>query len=113
MSIIGIVLGVIAIGLIFWFRKDQQMTNDLVDGDVRAMENSYKALMDDFTNYQVDNERKIYEFERDLEIKGKKINRQIEAANKRMDQMNKSLPSIIGQVVGQIEFSQDTINRKM
>jgi hypothetical protein len=26
--------------------------------------------------------------------------------------MNKSLPSVIGQVVGQIEFAQDTINRK-
>ena len=112
MYIIGIVLGLIVIGLIFYFKKSQQMTNDLVDGDVRAMENSYKALMDDFTNYQVDNERKIAEFERDLEIKGKKINRQMEAANKRMDQMNKSLPSIIGQVVGQIEFAQDTINRQ-
>ena len=30
-----------------------------------------------------------------------------------MDKMNKSLPSIIGQVVGQIELAQDTINRKM
>ena len=113
MSIIGIVLGVIAIGLIFWLKKDQQMTNDLIDSDVKAMENSYKALMEDFTNYQIDNERKIAELERDLEIKGKKIDRQMESANKRMDQMNKSLPSIIGQVVGQIEFAQDIINRKM
>ena len=37
----------------------------------------------------------------------------MEAASKRMDNMNKSLPSIIGQVVGQIEFAQDTIKRKI
>ena len=27
MEIIGIILGVIALGLIYWFKKDQQMTN--------------------------------------------------------------------------------------
>ena len=113
MSVIGIVLGTIAIGLFIWLKKDQKMTNSLHEGDLQAIENSYKALMDDFTNYQIDNERRIHEFERDLEIKGKKIDRQMEAANKRMDQMNKSLPSVIGQVVGQIEFAQDTINRQM
>ena len=107
MSIIGIVLGVIAIGLFIWSRKDQGMTNDLVEGDIEAAKHAYNSLMDDFTNYQVDNERKIAEFERDLEIKGKSIDRQMEKANKRMDQMNKSLPSIIGQVVGQIEFAQN------
>ena len=105
LGIIGIVLGVIAIGLFIWSRKDQNMTNDLTDRDVRAMENCYKALMEDFTNYQVENERKITDLEKQLEIIDNKNNR-------RMDQMNKSLPSIIGQVVGQIEFAQDTINRK-
>ena len=105
LSIIGIVLGVIAIGLIFWFRKDQKMTNDLTDGDIRAMENCYKALQEDFTNYQVDTERTIDELSKQIEIKNNN-------ASRRMDQMNKSLPSIIGQVVGQIEFAQDTINKK-
>ena len=104
MSIIGIVLGVIAIGLAFRFYRDQQQTNDLIDSDVRAMENCYKALMEDFTNYQVENERKITDLEKQLEIN-------INSSNRRMDQMNKSLPSIIGTVVGQIEFAQDTIKR--
>ena len=106
LGIIGIVLGVIAIGLFIWFRKDQIMTNDLTDSDVRAMENCYKALMEDFTNYQVDSERKIAELEKQLEIK-------TNSAERRMDKMNKYLPSIIGQVVGQIEFAQDKINRQI
>ena len=105
MSIIGIVLGIIAIGLIFWLKKDQQQTNNLIDSDVRAMENCYKALMDDFTNYQVDNDRKITQLEKNLEYQNNKF-------NKRIDKNEKNLPSIIGRVVGQIEFAQDTINRK-
>ena len=105
MYIIGIVIGLIAIGLIFYFRKDQQMTNDLVDSDILSLENGYKALMEDFNNYQIDTNRKIADLEKQLEIKSNN-------AERRMDKMNKSLPSIIGQVVGQIEFAQDTINRK-
>ena len=105
LSIIGIILGVIAIGLVFWSRKDQNMTNDLTDSDVRSMENCYKALQEEFTQYQVDNERNIAELE-------KRVIRNQQDHNRRMDKMNKSLPSIIGQVVGQIEFAQDTINRQ-
>ena len=105
MYIIGIVIGLIAIGLIFYFRKDQQMTNDLVDSDILSLENGYKALMEDFNNYQIDTNRKIADLEKQLEIKSNN-------AERRMDKMNKSLPSIIGQVVGQIEFAQDAINRK-
>ena len=113
MSIIGIVLGVIAIGLIIWLKNDQKMTNTLHEGDLIAAKHAYEALMDDFNNYQITNERKIAKFEKDMEIRFKSRDRQMDAANKRMDQMNKSLPSIIGQVVGQIEFAQDTINRQM
>jgi len=113
LSIIGIVIGLLAIGLFIWLKNDQKMSNDLHEGDLEAAKHAYEALMDDFNNYQIDNERKIAELERDLQIKGKKIDRQIEAASKRMDNMNKSLPSIIGQVVGQIEFAQDTIKRKI
>ena len=105
LSIIGIVLGVIAIGLFIWLKKDQDMTNDLIDSDVKTVENCYKALMEDFTNYQVETDRKIADLEKQLEIKSNN-------AERRMDKMNKSLPSVIGQVVGQIEFAQDTINRK-
>jgi len=112
MSIIGIVLGTIAIGLFIWLKKDQKMSNDLHEGDLIAAKHAYEALMSDFNNYQITNERKMAKLEKDMEIRFKSRDRQMDAANKRMDNMNKSLPSIIGQVVGQIEFAQDNINRK-
>ena len=99
LSIIGIVLGLIAIWLIFHFRKDQQMNNALYEGEVETSKHAYKALMDDFNNYQIDNERKISELEKQLEIKTKNIDR-------RMDKMQKSLPTVIRTVVGHIEFAR-------
>jgi hypothetical protein len=113
MSIIGIVLGVLAIGLIIWLKNDQKMTNSLHEGDLIAAKHAFEALMSDFNNYQIETDRKIAQLEKDMEIRLKSRDRQMDAANKRMDQMNKSLPSIIGQVVGQIELAQDTINRQM
>ena len=113
MSIIGIVLGTIAIGLFIWLKNDQKMTNVLHEGDLEAAKHAFEALMSDFNNYQITNERKMAKLEKDMEIRFKSRDRQMDAANKRMDQMNKSLPSIIGQVVGQIELAQDTINRQM
>ena len=99
LSIIGIVIGLVAIGLFIWLKNEQEMTTDLIDSDVRSMENCYKALMEDFTNYQVDSERKIAELEKQLEIK-------TNSAERRMDKMNKSLPSVIRNVVGHIEFAK-------
>ena len=106
MSIIGIVLGTIAIGLFIWLKNDQKMTNSLHEGDLIAAKLAFEALMNDFNNYQITNERKIAKLEKDMEIRFK-------SRDRRMDNMNKSLPSIIGQVVGQIELAQDTINRQM
>ena len=104
MSITGIVLGVIAIGLIFWFRKNQQKTNELVNIYLDNCETGMNAMMEDSNNYQVKTDRKIAELEKQLEIKSK-------SQDKRMDKMQKELPSVIGRVVGQIEFAQDRINR--
>ena len=112
MSIIGIILGTIAIGLFIWLKNDQKMTNVLHEGDLIAAKHAYEALMSDFNNYQIETDRKVTQLEKNLEYQNNKLNKQSDSASKRMDQMNKSLPSIIGQVVGQIEFSQDTINRK-
>ena len=113
MSIIGIVLGIIAIGLFIWLKNDQKITNSLHEGDLIAAKHAFEALMSDFNNYQITNERKIADLSKELEMVRNKAHQWDKAAHNRMDKMNKSLPSIIGQVVGQIEFSQDTINRKM
>ena len=113
MSIIGIVLGVLAIGLFIWLKNDQKMSNSLHEGDLEAAKHAYEALMGDFNNYQITNERKIAELAKELEMVRNKAHQWDKAAHNRMDKMNKSLPSVIGQVVGQIELAQDTINRQM
>ena len=106
MAIIGIALGLVAIGLIFWFKKEQQQHNEWFYGETEASEHGYRALMEDFTNYQVKTDRKIVELEKQLEIKTKQLERN-------QAKLRKELPSTIGKVVGQIELAQDTINRKM
>ena len=106
MAIIGIVLGVVAIGLFIWLRKDQQMDNGLHAAEVDHIHQGMNALMNDINNYQVETDRKIAELEKQLEIKSK-------SQDKKMEKHLKELPFIIGKVVGQIELAQDTINRKM
>ena len=99
MSIIGVVLGVIAIGLFIWLKKDQQMSNDLHEAEINHTHEGMKALMNDFNNYQIDTDRKIADLEKQLEIK-------TNSAERRMDKINKSLPSVIRTVIGHIEFAR-------
>ena len=106
LSITGIVLGVIAIGLFIWLRKEQQMDNGLHAAEVDHIHQGMNAMMNDFNNYQVETDRKIAELEKQLEIKTKN-------QDKKMEKHLKELPFIIGKVVGQIEFAQDKLNRKM
>ena len=98
-GIIGIVLGLVAIGLILWFRKEQSKHNEWLYGETEASEHGYRALMEDFTNYQVETNRKIAELEKQLEIKTKNVDRQIE-------KIKKDLPSIIKKIIGHIEFAK-------
>ena len=104
LGIIGIVIGLVAIGLFIWLKNEQEMTTDLTDSDVRSMENCYKALMEDFTNYQVDSERKIAELEKNIIIKTKEI-------DKNLVRLTKELPVIIRKVVGHIEFAKPLDNK--
>ena len=101
MEIIGITLGIIALGLIYWFKKDQQMTNDLVNGDLQSHEHGMNAIMESFNNYQVETDRKIAELEKQLEIKSSSTNR-------RIDKGKKELPNVIRNVIGHIEFARPT-----
>ena len=80
------------------------MTNDLTDSDIRAMENCYKALMEDFTQYELDTDRKIIELEKQLEIKTTNTNRQI-------DKLKKDLPIEIQKVITHIEFAKPLDNK--
>ena len=53
LSIIGIVLGVTALSLIYWLRKEQTMDNDLNAAETQHTHQGMNAMMDDFNNYQV------------------------------------------------------------
>ena len=101
MSIIGIVLGIIALGLIYWLRKDQQMDNGLHAAEVDHIHQGMNALMNDINNYQVETDRKIAELEKQLEINNTSVNKSIK-------QIHKGLPGKIRSVIGHIEFARPT-----
>ena len=100
MAIIGIVLGVVAIGLFIWLRKDQQMDNGLHAAELDHIHQGMNALMSDFNHYQVKTDRKITELEKQLEIKTKQLERS-------QTKFKKDLPTDIRKVIGHIEFSQN------
>ena len=106
LSIVGIVLGIAALSLIYWLRKEQQMDNGLHAAEVDHIHQGMNALMNDFNNYQVETDRKIAELEKI--IKKNQLDQ-----NRRMDKAQKELPSVIGKVVGQIELAQDRIKRQI
>ena len=102
LAIAGIVIGLIAIGLFIWLRKDQNMSNDLHEAELHHTHQGMNALMDDFNNYQVETDRKIAELEKQLEINKNNTNKTIE-------QIHKGLPGKIRGVIGHIEFSQNNL----
>ena len=104
MSIIGIVLGIIALGLIYWLRKDQQMDNGLHAAELDHTHHGMNAMMDDFNNYQVVTDRKIAELEKQLEIKTKQLERS-------QTKLVKDLPKDIRNVIGHIEFARPLDNK--
>ena len=105
LEITGIVLGLIAISLSIYFYKQQQISDNLIDGDVQHLQDALLALQQEFTQYQVDTARKIKELEDAIVIKAKE-------QDKNIVKLTKELPTVIGRVVSQIEFSQDKLNRK-
>ena len=104
MSIIGIVLGVIAIGLIFYFRKGYKMSIHFLEGETEAAEHGYTALMKDFTNYQVETDRKITELKKQLEI-------HVNGTGRSFEKLKKDLPTDIRKVIGHIEFAKPLDNK--
>ena len=99
LNIIGIALGIIAIGLVFHFRKDQQLNHKSTKICMAKTDKSLIALQEEFTNYQVSTGRKIAELENKLDIQTKKTNRQLV-------KLQKELPVMIRKVVGHIEFAR-------
>ena len=103
-EIIGIVLGLVAIGLFIWLRKEQQIDNGLHAAEVDHIHQGMNALMNDFNNYQVETDRKIAELEKQLEIKTKQLERS-------QTKLIKDLPKDIRNVIGHIEFARPLDNK--
>ena len=99
MAIIGIVLGVVALGLIYWLKKQQQISNGLHAAELDHTHHGMNAMMNDFNNYQVETDRKIAELKKQLEIKTKQLERS-------QTKLVKDLPKDIRKVIGHIEFAR-------
>ena len=56
MAIIGIILGVIAIGLFVWlytWYRDQEMNIGLLESELEGAKHAYEALISDLNNYLI------------------------------------------------------------
>ena len=99
---ISIALNLIALGLIYWLRKEQQISDGLHAAELDHTHHGMNAMMDDFNNYQVKTDRKISELEKQLEIKTKQLERS-------QNKLKKDLPKEIRGVIGHIEFAQNNL----
>tara|TARA_R100000149_G_C5796364_1_gene85583 strand:- start:90 stop:449 length:360 start_codon:yes stop_codon:yes gene_type:complete len=104
LALIGVVLGIIAIGLFIWLRKQQQISDGLHAAELDHTHHGMNAMMDDFNNYQVKTDRKITELEKQLEIKTKQLERS-------QAKLKKDLPTDIRKVIGHIEFARPLDNK--
>ena len=99
---ISIALNLIALGLIYWLRKEQQMDNGLHAAELDHTHHGMNALMNDFNNYQVETDRKIAELKKTLEVQTKQLERN-------QIKLKKDLPKDIRKVIGHIEFAQNNL----
>ena len=96
---ISITLNLIALGLVYWLRKEQQIDNGLHAAEVDHIHQGMNALMNDINNYQVETDRKIEELKKQLEIKTKQLERS-------QAKFKKDLPIDIRKIIGHIEFAR-------
>mgnify|MGYP003122407865 CR=1 FL=1 len=78
---------------------NQNKTNKFLEGEAEAAEHGFKALMEDFTNYQVKCDRELAKLEKELEVKTKQLERS-------QVKLQKDLPNIIRKTIAHIEFAQ-------
>tara|TARA_R100001443_G_C3214659_1_gene144359 strand:+ start:101 stop:418 length:318 start_codon:yes stop_codon:yes gene_type:complete len=99
LSIIGIVLNVIAIGLFIWLKKELQKYNELNAEETQHTHEGMNAMMDNFNNYQVHVDRELSKIEKQLEV-------QINGTGREIEKLKKDLPHNIRKVIGHIEFAR-------
>lgn len=107
--IIGLSLSFIAIGVLFYlgYQKNKQIENKLNNSNKALL-----ALQKEFTQYQVDERRVKGKDTARMEIRHDNIAKSIQKNEDRIHLINKTLPNKIGEIVSQVEFAQNKINRK-
>ena len=103
--IIGLSLSFIAIGVLYYL-------NDQLKKRLNRNNKALLALQKEFTQYQVDQKRLDEKETAKKEIRFDNVARSINKNEDKIYALRKELPSIIGKVVGQIEFAQNRLNRK-
>ena len=106
---IGLSLSFVAIGVLFYlgYQKNKQIENRLNNSNKALL-----ALQKEFTQYQVDERRVKGKDTARMEIRHDNIAKSIQKNEDRIHLINKTLPNKIGEIVSQIEFAQNKINRK-
>ena len=107
--IIGLSLSFIAIGVLFYlgYQKNKQIENRLNNSNKALL-----ALQKEFTQYQVDERRVKGKDTARMENRHDNIAKSIQKNEDRIHLINKTLPNKIGEIVSQVEFAQNKINRK-
>ena len=103
--IIGLSLSFIAIGVLYYLNNELK----------KKLENNNRALLalqKEFTQYQVDESRVKEKDVARIEIRHDNIAKSIKKNEDRIHLIKKTLPNKIGEIVSQIEFAQNKINRK-
>ena len=103
---IGIVIGIIALGLTFYFNKQQRISNDLTDGDVQHLQDALLALQKEFTQYQVDQKRIDEKETAKKEIRFDNVARSIKKNEDAIYGVNKRMPEEIKKCIKHIELSR-------
>jgi len=104
--ITGLSLSFIVIGFLFYLNNQLK----------RKLDGTSKALLTfqkEFTQYQIDQGKSDRDSVTSREIRFDRVAKSIKINEDKIYALRKELPSIIGRVVGQIEFAQDKINRKL
>ena len=103
--IIGLSLSFIAIGVLYYL--NHQLKKRL-ESNNRAL----LALHQEFTQYQVDCDKRTRDDITSREIRFDRVAKCIKKNEDTIYSINKTLPSKIGKIVSQVEFAQNKINRK-
>ena len=104
-SIIGLSLSFIAIGVLYYLNNELK----------KRLENNNRALLalqKEFTQYQIDESRVKEKDVARIEIRHDNIAKSIKKNEDAIYSINKTLPEKIGKIVSQIEFAQNQINKK-